>query len=98
MYERLGEGSPAVLRQRRLVLDLSGMEENDGWVRVSDIPELSARLVREYGRKSQKTLSRDLNALEKMELIERQGRRVRANRRLILAFIPARASAGSEIP
>lgn len=98
VYERLGEGSPAVLRQRRLVLDLSGIEEKGGWVPVSGIPDLSARLAREYTNKSQKTLSRDLNALEKMELIERQGRRVRANRRLILAFIPARVSAGSEIP
>jgi len=98
VYERFGEVSPANLRQRRLVLDLSGMEENDCWVRVTDIPELSARLVHEYGRKSQKTLSRDLNAVEKMGLIEREGRRVRANRRLILAFKPVRVSAGSEIP
>ena len=98
VYERFGEVSPAHLRQRRLVLDLSGMEENDGWVRVTDIPELSARLVHEYGRKSQKTLSRDLNAVEKMGLIEREGRRVRANRRLILAFKPVRLSVCSEIP
>lgn len=97
VYERLGGGSPAVLRQRRLVLDLSGIEENDGWVPVSGIPDLSARLAREYANKSQKTLSRDLNAVEKMGLIEREGRRVRANRRLILAFIPARVSGGPEI-
>jgi len=97
VYERLGGGSPAVLRQKRLVLDLSGMEEKGGWVPVSGIPDLSARLAREYTNKSQKTLSRDLNALEKMGLIEREGRRVRANRRLILAFIPARVSGGSEV-
>lgn len=95
VYKRLGGGSPAVIRQRKLVLDLSAIEENDGWVPVSGIQDLSARLAREYANKSQKTLTRDLNALVENGLVERQGRRVRANKRLILAFIPARVSAGS---
>ena len=98
VYERFGRGSPTQLRRRRLVLELSKVTEGEGWVQTSDIPHLSARLAHEYANKTLKTLSRDLNAIAKMKLIQRTGRRVRANRRLILAFLPARASADSEIP
>ncbi len=93
VYERFGKGSPAHLRRRRLVLELSGIAENDGWVKTSAIPELSARLARDYAGKTFKTLSRDVNVVAEMGLIERDGRRVRANKRMILAFLPARAAA-----
>lgn len=96
VYERFGKGSPTQLRRRRLVLDLSNTTENNGWVRVSKIAELSPKIARAYADKTQKTLTRDLNAVEKMDLIQRGHRSVRANKQLILAFLPARAAAESD--
>lgn len=92
VYERFGKVSPALHRRRRLVLALSKVNgEEAGWVRTSAITGLTPKLAVEYAGKTKKTLSRDLNELEKMNLIERSGRRVRANKKLILAFLPHRA-------
>jgi len=41
--------------------------------------------------KPRKTLSRDLNAVAGMGLIEQSGRKVRSGKRVILAFLPSRA-------
>lgn len=89
VYERFGKGSPTHLRRRRLVLELSGITGDDGWVNRGDIPDLSPRLAREYSNKTAKTLSRDLSAVIEMELVESAGRRVRARKEMILAFLPA---------
>jgi hypothetical protein len=97
VYELFGKGSPAQFRRRRLVLALSGVTENKGWVHVTNIPELSPRLVREYANKTPKTLARDLNALSQMNLILREGRQVKANKELILAFLPASANIDKNI-
>lgn len=95
VYEQFGKTSPATARRRRLVLELSKVDQDNGWVRVSDIPQLSPRLAAAYAKKTRKTLSRDVNAIERMNLVQRkkQGQThfVRANKRLILAFLPARA-------
>ncbi len=91
VYQRFGKVGDAHVRRRRLVLDLSKVADNGGWVQVGDIPDLSARLARAYADKTEKTLSRDLNELKRMELILRQGRKVKANKDIILAFLPARA-------
>jgi len=96
VYERFGKGGVSDLRRRRLVLDLSKVTANKGWVLVEDIQELSPRLAREYAIKTTKTLSRDLNALAEMKLVLREGRRVKANRDLILAFLPARSRIASD--
>jgi hypothetical protein len=96
IYERFGDGSPAQMRRRRLVLELSKVEKNKGWVKRPDIPLLSARLAKEYSGKTLKTLARDLNAVSEMDLIEESGRKVRANKKIILAFLPARAGESGE--
>ena len=67
------------------------MVADEGWVNRSAIPDLSPRLAREYSQKTAKTLSRDLNAVAGMALIEEAGRKVRANKNMILAFLPSRA-------
>ncbi len=74
-------------RQRDLVLDLSPARE---LVAVGKITELTPRLARNYAGISAKTLQRDLAAVEKLGLIERQPEGVRAKRELILAFLPWR--------
>jgi Fic family protein len=96
VYEHFGKGSPTHLRRRRLVIELSRLTEDGGWVSRSDIPDLSARLAREYSSRTTKTLSRDINAVLKMGMVERSGRKVRAQKGLILAFLPARAMAAEE--
>jgi Fic family protein len=92
IYERFGKGSPTHLRRRGLVLELSKIAAARGWVNSADIPDLSPRLAREYSSKTSKTLSRDINAVAAMNLVERDGRKVRARKELILAFLPLRAA------
>jgi hypothetical protein len=46
------------------------------------------------GQPVAKTVQRDLNALVEMGLIARNGRKVRARREVILAFLPLRRKAG----
>lgn len=96
VYERFGKGSPSHLRRRRLVLELSQLAEDGGWINRNDIPEISARLAREYSKRTIKTLSRDISAVAEMGLIERDGKKVRARKGMILAFLPARAVAAEE--
>jgi len=79
--------SPADARQRHLALDLGS--KND-WVTLTEIPELSTRLARAYASRTAKTVQRDLVALEKLGLLVREARRVRARRELIFAFLPVR--------
>jgi Fic family protein len=95
VHERFTTSSRTDVRRRNLVLELSKVMVNEGWVKTSDLPELSARVAQAYSAKTQKTLSRDLNALSEMGLVERGGRKVRANRNLILAFLPDRLVADS---
>ena len=73
------------IRQRNLVLDISNSEKP---VPPQKIAELSPRLARDYASKTYKTIQRDLNALEKMNLIERTADGVRAKKETILAFLP----------
>jgi Fic family protein len=91
VYSHFRQHSAPHARQRRLVLDLSKVKENNGWVDVSSIAHLTPRLAEEYARKTRKTLSRDLNFLEKEHLIQRINGRVRANKDIILAFLPRKA-------
>jgi len=73
------------IRQRNLVLDLS---DSDKPVMPQKIAELSPRLAKDYANKTYKTIQRDLNTLEKMNLIERTADGVRAKKETILAFLP----------
>jgi Fic family protein len=84
--------SAAELRQRHLALDLGGTGD---WAEVGKIPELTPRLAKAYAGKTAKTVQRDLNALVEMGLILREGRKVRARREVILAFLPLRKNPDS---
>lgn len=72
-------------RQCHLALDL-GMKKD--WVEISDITELTPRLAKAYAGKTSKTLQRDLSQLVDEKLIVREGRKVRAKKELIFAFLP----------
>lgn len=72
-------------RQRDLLLDLSDHD----FVPAAKVMELTPRLAKEYAQSTLRTLQRDLDALEKMELLERSQKGVRARKEIILAFLPA---------
>ena len=79
--------SPSDSRQKHLALDLG---DKGDWVELGMISELTPRLAKAYATKTPKTIQRDLNALVEIELIAREGRKVRARREVILAFLPLR--------
>lgn len=84
VHERFRDmDTPACARQKHLVLDMpDSITMRKGLLRVS------VRVASEYGGKGEKTLSRDLNALLGMNLIEKVDKGFRPNRNLILAFLP----------
>ena len=74
-------------RQRDLALDLGIAAD---WVEISKIPEFTPRLAKAYAGKTSKTVQRDLNVLASHHLVHRDSRKIKANRELILAFLPLR--------
>lgn len=90
IHERFTSSSPSSDRRKMLVLELSGITDNDGWVDVRSIPDLSGSTARAYSGRTHRTLTRDLDALIDMNLLERDNGSIRANKRIILAFLPAR--------
>jgi Fic family protein len=92
VHERFqNRNSTTDTRQRHLALDLGDVGD---WVEVGKIPELTPRLAKAYAGKTPKTVQRDLNALVEMGLLARDGRKVRARREIILAFLPLRRKPG----
>jgi Fic family protein len=83
--------SPSDTRRRHLILDLSTQANP---VTLAKLPEISARVAASYASKTDKTLSRDLNALSQMGLLlKTPDGMYRAKKEVILAFLPARAAA-----
>jgi Fic family protein len=84
---------PTHERQKWLVLDLSnfGRPQPRGKLRI-----LSQRLADAYSNKTEKTLTRDINFLLGMGLIQKVPDGVVAARGVIEAFLPARASSDAE--
>jgi Fic family protein len=82
-------------RRRDLVLGLSNMELP---VTLSKLPEVSVQTIEAYHGKGRMTLARDLAELTKMELIRKEPNGYRANKDIILAFLPDRASAERLLP
>jgi Fic family protein len=80
---------PANSRRKHLVLDMPPRR----WVERSALRRVSSRIAEEYAGLTDKTLTRDLNFLVEMKLLERMARGTlyRANRGLIRAFMPPRA-------
>ena len=79
------KNTPADNRRRHLVLDLSAQVEP---VPRSKVASLSPRLAAEYATKTEKTMTRDVNALESMGLVLKTSAGIKANKRMILAFLP----------
>lgn len=69
------------------MLALSNVE---GEISTREITRLNAELALAYRDKTSKTLTRDLNDLKEMDLIESKRGSVKAKRETILAFLPLR--------
>jgi len=79
--------SEADVRRRHLVLDLSSQS---GFISISKIREISPRVSASFATKKRRTISRDINELVSMDLIEHTKEGVRAKKEKILAFLPDR--------
>lgn len=90
---RTGE---AARRRRALALSLGELDRDKRLVRVADLRRLTPELAELYGAKTSKTVTRDVNELLKMKLIQRKGRSVRDNRELLSSFLPGRLQLSRE--
>jgi Fic family protein len=89
VYQRFGRTTtPARMRQRQLVLEMSKIE---GPFSKGELRTLSPGLVEMYHGKTDKTLSRDINALLELELLRRRGNAYAPNKQIIEAFRPVTA-------
>jgi Fic family protein len=89
VYQRFGRATtPARLRQRQLVLEMSNF---DLPLSKAQLPRLSAGLFEMYHGKTDKTLSRDINAVVKMGLVRRSTGGYVPNKHVIEAFMPVMA-------
>ncbi|MCE5246830.1 Fic family protein [bacterium] len=86
------QDSPAARRRKHFVLDLSRTPD---WVPIQDAAAVSRRVAEAYAGRTRKTLTRDLRELVERGLVEMKAGAVRANREMILAFLPARRPATS---
>lgn len=76
-------------RRHNLILEISRAATP---VTLIEMPELSPQVARAYANVTQKTLSRDVNWLLEMDLLERSGEGYRAKLEKVLVFLPARRS------
>jgi cell filamentation protein, protein adenylyltransferase len=89
VYQRFGRtNTPARVRQRQLVLEMSKF---DLPLLKTQLPRLSAGLFEMYHGKTDKTLSRDINAVIKMGLVRRELGAYVPNKHVIEAFLPVMA-------
>jgi len=79
--------SQSDVRRRHLVLDLSKSNQP---VPLSEIVSISPRIAAAYARKGPRTLSRDLNAMIKKDLIQFKENGYLTRKEKILAFLPFR--------
>lgn len=88
VYRQFGEAiGPPELRQRQLLLDLSKRRTP---VPKSKLRALSPKVAAAYAEKTDKTLTRDVNALLKRDLIEQVPGGLVPRRAKILALLPDR--------
>lgn len=77
-------GTETRTRQRELALSMP----EDRWITAMEATELTPRLARLYAKVGERTPTRDLNDLWKLNLVRKDKRRYRARRSVIRAFIP----------
>jgi Fic family protein len=87
VYQQFGDAkTPPHIRQRQLVLDLS---KQDAPVPRAGLRDLSPKVATAYAKRGEKTLTRDLNALIKRDLIVLERGGYRPRREKILSLMPS---------
>ena len=87
VHEQFGaRKSPADRRQLAVVLAMSNQE---GFIKPADIKLLTTHIAEEYATKTPKTVSRDLNRLKNLGLIEAGADGYRAKTERMRTFLPA---------
>lgn len=81
-------------RARDLLLELGKRRQP---VSRKDLTKMSTAIALAYADTTEKTLSRDLNALESLDLIVRENGAYRAKKEIILAFLPFRHDARKQL-
>jgi hypothetical protein len=94
VYELFGERRTGTAR-RQLALVLA-LGEKHKFVPRAELRGISPKVAELYAGKTPKTISRDLNSLRKRKLITVEAHGVRANKELILAFLPDGRAGGFE--
>jgi Fic family protein len=91
VYQQFGElGTEADRRRLRLVLEVSRTTRETGVpVARADMRWLTPKLAKAYNNKTDKTLTRDLNEIRKLELLIRERRGYRPNESVLLGLLPA---------
>jgi Fic family protein len=82
------QNTRAAHRQKALLLGIFAKEEP---VLVSEIEQLTPKLAQAYAGMHPRTCMRDIDALEERELLQRDGKKVKANHALIAQFLPIKA-------
>lgn len=86
VYQQFGDArTPPRIRQRQLVLDLSARRTP---VPRNELRALGPKIAVAYAKRGEKTLTRDLNALLKRDLIVFENGGYRPRREKILALLP----------
>lgn len=94
VHEQFGpQKTPAHRRQLAIVLALS---KRGGYVKASEIKQLDPQIAAQFATKTPKTVTRDLNRLKKLDLIEIGPEGYRAKIEKMLAFLPP--SLGRQLP
>lgn len=91
VYQQFGElRTEADRRRLRLVLEVSRITRETGEpVARAEMRWLTPKLARAYANKTDKTLTRDLNEIRKLELLIRGRRGYSPNEAVLLGFLPA---------
>jgi Fic family protein len=90
VHKTLGE-SETGRRRTHVVLDLTNAARHVPRDKMTDV---SPRVARDYARKDEKTLVRDLAELERLELIVKEKDGYRAKTEVVLAYVPGRRHTG----
>lgn len=92
VYQQFGELRTESDRRRlRLVLEVSkAYRAADAPMPRDSLRWLSPKLSEAYGGKTDKTLTRDLNAIQELELLKRDRAGYRPNDEVLLGFLPER--------
>jgi len=94
VYELFREKDGAAAdRQRKLIL---GLGYHPDGIPLAKLGELNPKIAKAYASKTIRTIQRDVQELEKMELVERKGNNIRPCREIILAFLPPTAEPPEE--